>query len=67
MVKDRAILVKAAMVGYNQTPAFDVFAPEQRAMQERIEWDILHGNGPLRRAVEAEGLLDDWTGSKAKL
>jgi hypothetical protein len=67
---DRAILVHAAMVGYGQDPEFDLRAPRQNNMSERIAWEIRHGAGPLRRAVEADGLLGDWEqqpGEKAKL
>jgi hypothetical protein len=35
-------------------------------MSERLEWEIRNSNGPLRRAVEAEGLMGDWTDDKDK-
>jgi hypothetical protein len=63
----RAILIHAAMIGYEQDPTFERFAPGQRSMTERIEWEIRHGSGQLRRAVEADGLLGDWVEDKAKL
>jgi coenzyme A diphosphatase NUDT7 len=64
---DSAILIHAAMVGYDQEPTFERLAPGQRSMTERIEWEIRHGAGSLRRAVETDGLLDDWAEDKAKL
>jgi len=63
----RAILINAAMVGYDQEPTFERLAPDQRSMAERIEWEIRNGAGALRRAVEADGLLSDWVEDKAKL
>jgi coenzyme A diphosphatase NUDT7 len=63
----RAILINAAMVGYDQEPTFERLAPGQRSMTERIEWEIRNGAGALRRAVEADGLLSDWVEDKAKL
>ena len=63
----RAILIQAAMVGYDQSPTFELYAPHQRDMTSRIEWEIRHGKGILRRAVEADGLLGDWEETKAKL
>ena len=63
----RAILINAAMVGYDQEPTFERLAPGQRSMTERIEWEIRNGAGALRRAVEADGLLGDWVEEKAKL
>lgn len=63
----RAILINAAMVGYDQEPTFERLAPGQRSMTERIEWEIRNGAGALRRAVEADGLLGDWMEDKAKL
>jgi len=54
-------------VGYDQQPAFQIMAPGQKSMDERIEWEIRHGAGPLRRAVIAEGLLDEWKCPEAKL
>ncbi|RSH92271.1 hypothetical protein EHS25_008686 [Saitozyma podzolica] len=62
-----AILIHAAMVGYDQRPDFPVFAPGQHTVQERIEWEVTNGAGPLRRAIEAEGMLSDWDEAKAKL
>ena len=64
---ERAILINAAMVGYDQEPTFERLAPGQRSMTERIEWEIRNGPGGLRRAVEADGLLSDWVEDKAKL
>jgi len=64
---ERAILINAAMVGYDQEPTFERLAPGQRSMTERIEWEIRNGQGALRRAVEADGLLSDWVEDKAKL
>lgn len=55
------------MVGYDQPPTFELYAPRQRDMTGRIEWEIRHGKGTLRRAVEADGLLGDWEETKAKL
>lgn len=65
--RTRAILIHAAMVGYDQRPDFPVFAPGQHTVQERIEWEVINGAGPLRRAIEAEGMLGDWDEAKAKL
>lgn len=36
-------------------------------MTQRIEWEIRHGSGVLRRAMESDGLMGDWTDDKAKL
>jgi len=55
------------MVGYEQEPTFERFAPGQRSMTKRIEWEIRHGAGALRRAVETDGLLEDWAENRAKL
>lgn len=63
----RAILIYAAMVGYDQEPTFERIAPGQRSMTSRIEWEIRNGSGALRRAVEADGILGDWIEDKAKL
>lgn len=63
----RAILIRAAMIGYDQKPEFDIHAPGQKEMDERIAYEIQHGSGPLRRAVEAEGMADEWDLSRAKL
>ncbi|KAK8847499.1 hypothetical protein IAR55_005357 [Kwoniella newhampshirensis] len=64
-----AILIHAASIGYDQKPSFQLSAPGQRTMNQRIEYAIRHPNGSaaLRRAVEAEGLWDDWNEGKAKL
>jgi hypothetical protein len=67
VLMSRAILIHAAMVGYEQEPTFERIAPGQRDMTQRIEWEIRHGAGALRRAVEADGLWEDWRESKAKL
>ena len=56
----------AAAIGYDQQPEFEIRAPGQRTMSERLEWEIRNSNGPLRRAVEAEGLMEDWTDDKDK-
>jgi hypothetical protein len=29
-------------------------------MWARIEWEVKRGNGPLRRAIEAEGTMAEW-------
>ena len=55
-----AILIEAAKIGFDTRPAFDQFAPQQHTMFERIRWEVLHGKGPLRRAIEVEGLWDQW-------
>ncbi|OWZ28460.1 hypothetical protein C347_05667 [Cryptococcus neoformans AD2-60a] len=55
-----AILIKTATVAYNQCPDFPVMAPGQRSMEERIEFEIRHIQSPLRRALEAEELCDEW-------
>jgi coenzyme A diphosphatase NUDT7 len=55
------------MVGYEQEPTFERFAPGQWSMTQRIEWEIRHGAGALRRAVETDGLLQDWAENRAKL
>lgn len=54
-------------MGYDQTPEFALMAPTQHTMIERIEYEIRHGSGALRRAVEAEGMASDWVEEKAKL
>ena len=64
---NRAILIHAAMVGFAQDPSFQVLASGQKSIADRILWEIRHGSGPLRRAVEAENLWDDWKDEKAKL
>jgi hypothetical protein len=50
------------MIGYDQQPAFDVRAPGQKTMQTRIDEEVKWGRrgGALRRAIEAEGLLESW-------
>ncbi|WWC59589.1 uncharacterized protein I303_102146 [Kwoniella dejecticola CBS 10117] len=58
-----AILIRAASVGFDQQPDFPINAPGQKTMIQRITHEIRHGEGPLRRAVEAEGLWDDWKGA----
>lgn len=63
----RAILIHAAMIGFDQEPTFERFAPGQRNMRERIEWEIRHGSGALRRAIETDGLMGDWAKEKARL
>jgi len=63
----RAILIHAAMVGFAQNPTFDLRAPGQKSMEERMVWEVRQGAGPLRRAIEAEGLWDEWKEDKAKL
>ncbi|WVF69695.1 hypothetical protein IAT40_004474 [Kwoniella sp. CBS 6097] len=55
-----AILIRVATIGFNTNPDFAVLAPGQKDMQDRIAFEIASVNGPLRRAVEAEGLWDDW-------
>lgn len=60
MLHGRAILIKTATVAYNQCPDFPVMAPGQRSMEERIEFEIRHIQSPLRRALEAEELCDEW-------
>ncbi|ODO07894.1 hypothetical protein I350_03475 [Cryptococcus amylolentus CBS 6273] len=55
-----AILIRAASVGYGVDPEFAVYAPGQSSMDDRIEYEIQHGNGALRRAIESEGLSMDW-------
>jgi coenzyme A diphosphatase NUDT7 len=55
------------MIGYDQQPAFELLAPGQETMAQRIEYEIVHIEGPMRRAVQAENLLDDWEQPKAKL
>lgn len=35
-------------------------APGQRSMEERIEFEIRHVQSPLRRALEAEELCNEW-------
>jgi hypothetical protein len=67
VLTNSAILIQAAMVGYDQKPTFELYAPKQRSMTQRIEWEIRNGAGALRRGVEAEGLLSDWIEDKAKL
>ena len=64
---NRAILIHAAMVGFAQQPTFEVKAPGQKSVEERMLWEVRHGAGPLRRAIEAEGLWDDWKEEKAKM
>ncbi len=56
----RAILIHAAMVGYGHQPTFQVYAPGQKTMEERIEHEVKQ-SGALRRAIEADGLSDDWS------
>nr|XP_019008371.1 uncharacterized protein I206_06930 [Kwoniella pini CBS 10737]OCF47152.1 hypothetical protein I206_06930 [Kwoniella pini CBS 10737] len=55
-----AILIQTASIGYDQFPDFPFHAPGQKSMTERILYEIRHVEGPLRRAVEVEGLWDDW-------
>ncbi|WVW78312.1 hypothetical protein I302_100266 [Kwoniella bestiolae CBS 10118] len=55
-----AILIQSATIGYDHPPDFPITAPGQKSMMERIILDVRHGEGPLRRAVDAEGLWDDW-------
>ena len=55
------------MVGYDQKPEFAMTAPTQKTMVERIEYEVRHGSGRLRRAIEAEGMSEDWVDPKAKL
>ena len=55
------------MVGFDESPTFVVKAPGQRTVEQRIIWEIRHGVGPLRRAIEAEGLWGEWKDDKAKL
>ncbi|ORY30329.1 NUDIX hydrolase domain-like protein [Naematelia encephala] len=62
-----AILIHAARIGYAKEPEFDLLAPGQLSMQQRIQWDINNGQGPLARAVQIEGLKDDWVDTKSKL
>ncbi|WRT64678.1 uncharacterized protein IL334_001612 [Kwoniella shivajii] len=65
-----AILIHSASIGYDQAPDFDVQAPGQKSMMERMTHEIRQGEGPLRRAVDQEGLWEDWKGDqdvKAKL
>jgi coenzyme A diphosphatase NUDT7 len=70
-----AILIRAASLGYAQTPAFQYLAPGQESMEQRIAYEITVLGGALRRAVELEGLQADWglpsggepAGAKAKL
>lgn len=48
------------MVGYGRRPTFDVYAPGQKSMAERVRWNILHTGGALRRAIQDENLLQVW-------
>lgn len=65
---NRAILIHAASIGYDLTPDFVRNAPGQKHMHERIAWEVRNNNGPIRRAIEAEGLWDFWEiKPKAKL
>ena len=54
------------MVGYDQEPEFPILAPGQKSVPERIEFEIRHGSGPLRRAVEAEGFAKEWAENERK-
>lgn len=47
-------------MAYNRFPDFPVMAPGQRSMEERIEFEIRHVQSPLRRALEAEELCNEW-------
>ncbi|CAD6591009.1 MAG: hypothetical protein TREMPRED_005957, partial [Tremellales sp. Tagirdzhanova-0007] len=62
-----AILIRAAIVGFARVPTFEVVAPGQKNMEERMVWDVRNGAGPLRRAIEAEGLWEEWKPDTAKL
>ncbi|WWC86800.1 uncharacterized protein L201_001679 [Kwoniella dendrophila CBS 6074] len=55
-----AILIQSAMLGYDQKPDFPIHAPGQESMKDRILYDVGHGQGPLKRAIDIEGLWDDW-------
>ena len=59
--------IQAGRVGYAEEPRFEVMAPGQKTMGERIVWEVRYGGGPLRRAIEAEGLWDEWREDRAKL
>ncbi|WVO16635.1 hypothetical protein L204_104314 [Cryptococcus depauperatus] len=61
-----AILIKTASIGFDQCPDFNIHAPGQKSMEERLEYEIRHTSSALRRAVEAEGLINDWVPSEAK-
>lgn len=50
---DRSILIHTAIVGYGREPAFEVKAPDQINMRERIEYALEHAK-PFVEAREAE-------------
>lgn len=56
----RAILLHAAMVGYDQQPDYQPFADGQKGIPERVFLELKFGNGPLARALETEGMLAEW-------
>lgn len=56
----RGILVAAARVGYGEEPSFGEFAPGQMSMEDRLRFQIVGQGGQLRRAVEAEGMMEPW-------
>lgn len=51
------MLIHAAMVGFGRDPAFQLNAPGQVTVEQRVLFETLHRGGPLRRAIEKEGNL----------
>ena len=52
-----AILIGVAIVGYARDPAFDMFAPGQLDMQQRIENAFKWGKAAIREARWREGVV----------
>jgi coenzyme A diphosphatase NUDT7 len=52
---DRAIMVRVASIGYAQEPLFELRAPSQPTMSERIAWVFAHDHA-FRKAAEEEGI-----------
>ncbi|KZT62842.1 hypothetical protein CALCODRAFT_478751 [Calocera cornea HHB12733] len=50
-----AILVRAAEIGYGRPPEFEVMAPGQKTIRERIAWALRHVPR-LREGAEKEGI-----------
>lgn len=53
LCNDRSILIHTAIVGYGREPVFEVKAPNQLNMHERIEYALEHAK-PFIEAREAE-------------
>lgn len=52
-------MIRVAQIGYGRDPDFELMAPGQTSLEERIAYVIKHDER-LREACIAEGIEKDW-------